>query len=441
MLSVVAIIGRPNVGKSTVFNCLTASNQALVADEPGVTRDRLYGYSEIDGRQFAFIDTGGLFADPSKVCESVTSQAWLAVAESDLVLFVVDAHSGLHPLDQQVAKQLYTLDKPVLLVVNKSDGMEENLAASDFHQLGFSLLATIAALHRRGIRKLINQIGELLPPDSGSAPLPNSGIGIAIIGRPNVGKSTLINSLLGEERVITHNMAGTTRDAISVPFQYQGEDLTLIDTAGVRRRGKVKVELEQGAVVRTLRSIHAAHVVVMMVDGSDDLSEQDLKLLSLVLKAGRSLIIAVNKWDMPSTYERSEVERSLDRRLTFVPFAEIHFISALHGQGIDKLLQSAMACYRAASQELRSSQVTRLLEHLVEKHSPPLVHGRRIRLRYAHPGGHYPLTIVIHGKQVDKLPLSYCRYLENGFRKALKLIGTPVKLRFKTDSNPFDKKS
>jgi len=324
------------------------------------------------------------------------------------------------------------------LVINKTDGLDVDHAAAEFHRLGFRQWFGIAATHRRGLKCLMEAtLADMSAFDKETDSLTSSGICVAILGRPNVGKSTLINRLLGEERVLAHDMPGTTRDSIFVPFSYHGQSYTLIDTAGVRRRARVTVALEQMAVAKSLRAIYAAHVVIIVIDAHENISEQDLKLLGLTLQAGRAVIIAVNKWDGLSNYQRQQVKAALERRLSFVSFAKCHFISALHGTGVGDLLSFAKHCYQAASKEWPTSRLTGILEDAVKAHQPPLEKGRRIKLRYAHLGGHHPLTIVIHGKQVSKLAHSYCRYLENYYRRALKLNSIPIKLRFKSGDNPF----
>ncbi|MAZ78238.1 MAG: ribosome biogenesis GTPase Der [Legionellaceae bacterium] len=440
MIPVVAIVGRPNVGKSTLYNCLTRTRDALVADLPGVTRDRIYGQAEFEEKTFIVVDTGGIVGEDEGITGLTEQQSQLAVQEADVILFLVDGKAGLHPVDSAIAQQLRSAHKKVILVVNKTDGQDENVAAADFHALGISALYAISASHRRGINSLLSSLTADFPDTASDEQIDDDrGICVAIIGRPNVGKSTLINRIVGQERVLAHDMPGTTRDSIDVPFEHRGQRYTLIDTAGVRRRSKVKELVERFSVVKSLQAIEACHVVVFVVDAQENISEQDLKLLGLVLKAGKALIIAVNKWDNLSGYQREQVIKSLDRRLSFVPYAKQHYISALHGTGVGDLFPLLQQCYRSAMQSLKTADLTALLELAVRQHPPPLVKGRRIKLRYAHAGGHNPPTVVIHGNQVKSVPGSYLRYLENFFRDKLKLVGTPIRLILKSGENPYVK--
>ena len=467
MLPTLVIIGRPNVGKSTLFNYLTRSRDAIVENMPGVTRDRIYGHGYYDndeqtdpskqdvhaeqddhseqdshceqqkGRQFIVIDTGGIMGDAENIQTLTEQQAWMAINEADMLLFMVDAQAGLQAGDEIIAEQLRATNKPVILVVNKSDGLNEDIAAAEFYSLGFAKQAIISAEHRRGTRQLLSLALASFPVNETSSPTTETGTRVAVIGRPNVGKSTLINRLLGEERVLVCDMPGTTRDSIFIPFTYREKNYTLIDTAGIRRRAKVTERLEQLSVIKSLQAIYAAHVVIIVINAQDNIGDQDLKLLGQVLKSGRALIIAVNKWDNLSAYQREQVQKELDRRLTFIDYAEKQFISALHGSGVGVLMQLVNRCHTSATRTLQTSELTEILQQAIFKHQPPLVRGRRIKLRYAHPGGYNPLTIIIHGKQAQKLPISYRRYLQNVYRKALNIIGAPIRIVMKTDDNPF----
>lgn len=438
MTPVIAIVGRPNVGKSTLFNQLTRSRDALVADMPGVTRDRQYGEGKVGDTPFIVIDTGGIAGEEFGLHGLTKAQVRLALEEADRVLFVLDAKEGLTVDDEQIAHELRQLGKPIFVAINKVDGTDEDQAMADFYQLGFESLVPIAATHGRGIRHLVDALLEGIEiADEELPPIQEQGIRVAIIGRPNVGKSTLVNRILGENRVITSDEAGTTRTSIYIPFERQGQHYTLIDTAGVRRRGKVFEAVEKFSVIKTLQAIEACNVTVLVISARDNITEQDLRLLGFILEAGKAVVIAVNKWDGMDSYDRERVKVEIDRQLTFVDFARMHFISALHGSAVGELYASIIEAYNSAMVPLQSSELTRILEQAVIDYQPPMSHGRRIKLRYAHPGGHNPPVIVIHGNQTEKLPDSYRRYLMKTFRKALKIMGTPVRLAFKTGENPY----
>lgn len=437
MLPVIAIVGRPNVGKSTLFNYLTKSRAALVADMPGVTRDRQYGEALFEGRSFIVIDTGGIAAaDESGLAQLTAEQVQQAVIEADCILFMVDARAGLSAADEIIAQQLRKRHKKVFVLVNKVDHENADIAVSEFHRLGFENPYAIAAKRGRGIKNVMAQILQEFPKPEVESELA-VGINIAIVGRPNVGKSTLINRMLGEERVIVCDEPGTTRDSIATPFEHQGERYTLIDTAGVRRRTKVKEVIEKFSFIKTLQAIDKAHVVIFVFNAQEGVSEQDLRLLGLVLEAGKGLIMAINKWDGLDEYRRTQIKDTIARRLPFADFARRYFISALHGTGVGKLYHAIQEAYASAGRELSTAQLTKTLEKAVMEHLPPLVKGRRIRLRYAHVGGHHPLMIVVHGKQVTALPQSYQKYLANYFRKTFNLVGVPVIVKFKADPNPY----
>lgn len=437
MIPVIAIVGRPNVGKSTLFNCLTQSRDAVVADIAGVTRDRQYGQGKVGDKPYVVIDTGGIGEDHGGIESLTAEQAQLAVIESDVLLFVVDARRGLAPADSVIAKQLRKLGKKVFLVINKVDGLDTNVAIAEFHRLGLGDPIGIAASHHQGVEQLMRHVLKHLPKAEEIIADDKAGIKIAIAGKPNVGKSTLVNRLLGEERVIVFDAPGTTRDSIYIPFERFDKKYTLIDTAGVRKRGQVTDVLEKISVVKTLQSISEANVVILVIDARSGVTEQDLHLLGFILDAGKSLVIAINKWDGLTKSDKDEVKRGLDRRLVFVDFAEIHFISALHGTGVGHLFEAVDRAYASATKILPTPLVSKILEKAVIKHQPPLVQGRRIKLRYAHVGGHNPPIIVIHGNQTKNLPEAYRRYLSSTYRKALKLVGTPIRIQLKDSNNPF----
>lgn len=439
MIPVVAIVGRPNVGKSTLFNQLTRSREALVIDLPGVTRDRQYGEGKVGERPFIAIDTGGLGGDEKTVDALMEEQSWQAVREADVVLFLVDGRSGLTPLDEEIAKALRLTQKTVQLVVNKTDGLNPDIAVSEFYTLGLGEPMPIAASHGRGVLQLIEHVLAPIPePEkTGSEGPEEAGIKIAIAGRPNVGKSTLVNRIIGEERMITFDEPGTTRDSIYIPLERMGTKYTIIDTAGVRRRARVTETVEKFSVVKTLQAIEDCHVVILLFDARAGVTEQDLSLLGFILETGRALVIAINKWDGMDPIDREQVKKALTYRLSFADFARIHFISALHGSGVGNLFESVHKAYQSATKELSTSKLTRILMDAVEQHTPPMVRGRRIKLRYAHAGGHKPPIIVIHGNQTEEVPETYKRYLMGVFRKRLDLEGTPIRIEFKTSDNPF----
>lgn len=441
MTPVIALVGRPNVGKSTLFNQMTRSRDALVADFPGLTRDRKYGEGNYEGQRFIAIDTGGLTGDERGLDAEMARQSMQAVEEADIVLFMVDGKAGLNGGDELIADHLRKTGKHAHLVVNKTDGQDPDIAASDFHGLGFDSVFLIAASHNRGIRSML----ELLLPgiDEGAeqdCADQYPGIRIGIVGRPNVGKSTLVNRMLGEDRVVVFDMPGTTRDSIYIPYERHDRPYTLIDTAGVRRRRNVSEVVEKFSIIKTLKAIEDAHVVILVLDARDGLVDQDLHLIGFVLDAGRSLVIAVNKWDGMAPEERAKVKEQVARRLDFLDYADKHFISALHGSGVGVMYGSVEACYESAMAKWPTNQLTAILQDATAQHQPPLVRGRRIKLRYAHQGGSNPPVVVVHGNQVESLPGSYKRYLENTFRKVLKVTGTPIRFEFKSGENPYANK-
>ena len=441
MLPIVALVGRPNVGKSTLFNVLTGTRDAIVADVPGLTRDRQYGFGRVGSTPFVVVDTGGLVENPKGIEAQMRAQTERAVAEADRLILLVDARAGLTPQDDFVAREIRKSGKPTTLAVNKSEGLDLDVVAADFHALGLGEPLGIAASHGQGCEDLMIQAlaGLEAEPEAEGADGRAAGVRIAIIGRPNVGKSTLVNRLIGEERVIASDQPGTTRDSILVPFERDGRQFQLIDTAGMRRRARVEDVIERASVAKTLQAIDEAHVVILVVDAHDTVSEQDASVLGVALNRGRALIIAINKWDGIPMEQREEIHRQLALRLDFVPFAPLHFISARHGTGVGELMQSTVRAYDAAMREMPTKELTRTLEHALTVHQPPLVHGRRIKLRYAHQGGRNPPRIVIHGNQTASVPDAYTRYLANIFRKNFDLFATPVVIEYRTDRNPYDR--
>ena len=441
-LPVIALMGRPNVGKSTLFNRLTRSRDALVADYPGLTRDRQYGVADLDSRSCVVVDTGGLGVEDEAIDALMAEQTRQALDESDLVLLVVDVRDGVVPGDEAVATMLRRAGKPVMVVANKAEGQPGDLASADFHGLGLGEPLAVSALHGHGLQGLIHAIAGLLPPtarqDGPSLTADNEdAIHIAVLGRPNVGKSTLVNRLLGDERVVTFDMPGTTRDAVAIPFERDEKSWVLIDTAGIRRRQRVRETIEKFSVVKALQAMEQANVTIVLLDASEGVTDQDASLIGLAVQRGRALVLGVNKWDGLPPEQRDTVRRQVDVKLPFVEFARLHYISALHGTGVGELFDSVCEAWAAASADLAASRLTRLLEQAVAAHAPPLVHGRRIKLRYAHQGGRNPPIIVIHGNQTGKVPPAYRRYLVNYFRRALGLWGTPLQLEFRTSENPY----
>jgi GTP-binding protein len=439
MKPVIALVGRPNVGKSTLFNCLTRSRDALVADQPGLTRDRKYGEGRIDNLQFIVIDTGGLSDEPEGLDSLMAGQVWQAVQEANLVLFLTDARQGLLAADEEIAQQLRRTGKQIRLVVNKIDGLNPDVVIPEFHALGLGEPIPISAANNYGVTSLVQAaLGEGTEFEE-TQPQPE-GIRIAVVGKPNVGKSTLVNRILGEERVLAFDSPGTTRDSIYIPFTREDQAYVLIDTAGVRRRGRVDDKLEKFSVIKTLQAIEHAHVVIMVIDAQEGITDQDAHLLGFILDAGRALVIAVNKWDGLSQDQRSRVKSELDRKLKFCDFAEVLYVSALHGTGVGNLFKPVLQAYHSAMIDVPTAKMTKILESAVEAHQPPLVKGRRIKLRYAHQGGRNPPVIVVHGNQTEKLPLTYRRYLMNYFIETLQLKGTAIRFEFVTGENPYQGK-
>jgi GTP-binding protein len=438
MLPAVALVGRPNVGKSTLFNRLTATRDALVADYPGLTRDRRYGIGRAADRKFIVIDTGGLAATGSSTMTAlVAEQVEIAIEEADAVVLVVDHRNGLTPEDTRIAERLRRESKPVVIAVNKAEGVVGELAEAEFHPLGLGTPVGISASHGQGVDELLEAALASFPVDAEENLDDEQGPKVAVIGRPNVGKSTLINRLLGENRLITSPEPGTTRDSVHVPCERDGQKFVLIDTAGIRRRARVEETVEKFSIVQSLKAIEDAGAIIAVLDARESVTDQDAHLVGLAAERGRALAIAVNKWDGLSGHERRLIEREVERKLDFVPYASMHYVSALHGSGIAELVQAALIAYKNAGVELATPRLTRVLEDALQVNPPPLVRGRQVRLRYAHQGGRYPPLIVVHGTQAQRLPDHYKRYLENAFREALKLKGTPVRVELRTGENPF----
>ena len=437
----VVLVGRPNVGKSTLFNRLTRTRDALVADLPGLTRDRHYGHGRLGNKPHLVIDTGGF--EPlarEGIMYQMARQTEQAIFEADVVIFVVDGRSGITDLDKEIANRLRRSDHPVLVAVNKTEGMSHGLVVADFHELGLGEPFAISAAHGEGVRTLIEEaLAPYEEPPEGD--FDGEVIKVAIVGRPNVGKSTMINALLGEERVIAFDQPGTTRDAIEVDFERGGGRYTLIDTAGLRRRGKVFEAIEKFSVIKTLQAIEGAQVVILVVDARQDISDQDAHIGSFIRESGRALVVAVNKWDGLDAYVREQVKDALESRLSFIDFARFHYVSALRAQGLEALFRSVDAAYRAAIADLPTPKLTRALIDAVARQAPPRSGLIRPKLRYAHQGGRNPPLIVVHGNALDKIPESYRRYLEHTFREVFKLQGTPLQIQFKVSINPFADKS
>jgi len=472
MLPVVALVGRPNVGKSTLFNRLTRSRNALVADYPGLTRDRQYGQAEVEEHPFIVIDTGGINGDEEGIDLLMAEQSLTAIDEADAVLFLVDARDGLTSADYGIADYLRKQDKKIFLVANKVDGIDADSAIAEFYALSLGEeVHKIAAAHGRGVTQLltlaltphIEALGQPKVANSAEgefdgfsndefehelseaeleqqideAPKENDTIKLAIIGKPNVGKSTLTNRILGEERVVVFDAPGTTRDSVYIPMEHNGRSYTLIDTAGIRRRKNVSDIVEKFSVIKTLRAIEDSNVCLLLIDAREGISDQDLSLLGFILESGRSLVLAVNKWDGLEEHAKNRIKTEMDRRLGFIDFAKVHFISALHGTGVGHLYASVEEAFISATKRISTAMVTKILDMAIFDHQPPMYNGRRIKLKYAHAGGYNPPIIVIHGNLAKKLPQSYKRYLMNYYRKSLKIMGTPIRIEFRETANPF----
>jgi GTP-binding protein len=441
MLPVVALVGRPNVGKSTLFNRITRSRDALVANYAGLTRDRKYGEANYAGCDFIVIDTGGISGNEEGIDAAMASQSLQAIEEADIILLLVDARDGLAAADRAIANHLRQGGKTAFLVANKTDGLDPELALLDFYELGLGRPWAVSASHGRGVPSLLDAVTADFVAVDENAPRSSErvldSLKIAIVGRPNVGKSTLVNRLLGEDRVVVYDQPGTTRDSIYINYERDGKPYTLIDTAGVRKRKNVSLTVEKFSIVKALQAVQDANVVILVMDGQEGIVDQDMHLLGYAIDSGRALVLAVNKWDGLEDSQRRQIRADIDRRLHFVDFAEVHYISALHGSGVGNLYKSIDTAYQAATADLSTPRLTRILQDAVVDHAPPMVNGRRIKMRYAHPGGTNPPIVVIHGNQVDAVPDSYKRYLEKIFRRELKLFGTPVRIQFRSHENPF----
>ena len=434
----IAIIGRPNVGKSTLFNRLTRTRDALVADQPGVTRDRHYGFATYDGQRYIVVDTGGIGQDDEDIDAQALAQTRAALEEADVVLFVVDSRQGLMAGDETIAEQLRRIDRPVHVVVNKSEGQVGASAVAEFHALAFGDPWAVSATHGDRISLLLAHVFEHLPPPRAQVlPHHRGAIRLALLGRPNAGKSTLVNRLLGETRMLTQNAPGTTRDAVASEFSFDDKPYVIVDTAGIRRRARIDDDVEKVSVVKAMQAMEAAQVVIVMLDAASGLSTQDIRLLNMAVERGRAAVIAVNKWDGLEDKQREKLHAELVKRIGAFDYLPLLFISALHGSGLRDLMDAIQASHRAAFAELSTNALSRTLEDAVEGHSPPAIHGRRIKLRYAHQGGRNPPTIVIHGNQTQRLSDEYKRYLMRRFREKFDLFGTPIHLVFKNSDNPY----
>ena len=440
MLPLVALVGRPNVGKSTLFNALTRTRDALVHDEPGVTRDRNYGVCRLDPtRPFVLVDTGGIAGSDEGLAGATAKQSRAAAEEADLILFIVDGREGASALDDDILAWLRKVDTPTYLVVNKIDGLDAEAALNDFARYGIKHVLGVSSAHRQGLDTLLAKVLAHLPEDGDAAILDDdpTRMRIAFVGRPNVGKSTLVNRILGEERMIASDVPGTTRDSIAVDLERDGRKYRLVDTAGIRRKSKVDEAVEKFSIVKTLQAIEQCQVAVILLDASEGVTDQDASVLGAVLDAGRALVVAVNKWDGLTTYQREQATALLARKLGFVDWAEAVRISALHGSGLRELFKAVHRAHASATREFGTSEVTRALEIAYETNPPPVVRGHVAKLRFAHPGGENPPTFIVHGTRLKTLSESYRRYLENFFRKRFKLVGTPVRFVFKEGENPY----
>ena len=438
MTPIVVIVGRPNVGKSTLFNRLTRTRDAIVHDEPGITRDRHYGAGRIGQKPYLLVDTGGFEPVATEgIYHHMARQTRQAVDESDVVLFIVDARAGLTSQDRIIADELRKTGRRLWVVVNKAEGMRSEVAAAEFHALGLGDPLPIAASHGENVSDLMDVVLAEFPHAKKEAEPEGKQPRIAVVGRPNVGKSTLVNALLGEERVIVFDQPGTTRDSIEIEFEHAGKPFTLIDTAGVRKRGRVSEAAEKFSVVKTMQSIADANVVVLVLDATQEVSEQDAHIAGFILEAGRALVLAVNKWEAVDEGRRDTIKRHLERKLTFLSFARLHFISALGRHGIGGLMKSVEAAYAAAMAKLPTPRLTRALQAAISKQEPPRAGYGRPKLRYAHQGGSNPPRIIVHGSALEHVPDSYRRYLERFFREAFKLQGTPLRVELKTGRNPY----
>jgi GTP-binding protein len=442
MKPTIVLVGRPNVGKSTLFNRLTGSRDALVADLPGLTRDRHYGHGRLGGKPYLVVDTGG-FEPVAKegILFEMAKQTRQAIAEGDVIVFLVDGRAGLTPQDKTIADLLRKTGRPCLLAVNKAEGMARERVTAEFFELGLGEPLPISSAHGENVRDLAELALQSFPEMEAETHAESEGSRIAIVGRPNVGKSTLVNTLLGEERVIAFDQPGTTRDSIYLDFERNGQRYTLIDTAGVRRRGKISEAVEKFSVIKTLQAIEDANVAVLLLDAQQGISEQDAHIAGFILEAGRALVVAVNKWDGVPEDERARIKSELDRKLGFLAFARQHFISAKEGRGINELFASVRAAYKAAMTKLPTPLLTRALQTAIQRQQPPRTGTVRPKLRYAHQGGTNPPLVVVHGNALQHIPASYTRYLEHFFRDTFQLQGTPLRIQFKTSANPYSEGS
>jgi len=447
VLPVLALVGRPNVGKSTLFNRLTGTKDALVADYPGLTRDRQYGFTRLPGdegeplRSAIVVDTGGITGDQGELDLQMSRHVQAAVEEANVVIFMVDGESGLTGGDENVAALIRRTGKPIILVVNKTEGRAAHESAAEFYALGIGDPLAISATRGDRVAAMLESALSHCPPVDASAPEDENapeGTRIAVVGKPNVGKSTLINRFLGEDRLLTQDEAGTTRDSIAIPFESDGRPFVLVDTAGIRRRARVKETIEKFSIVKSLQALEEADAVIVLIGAQDGVTEQDISLIGLILQRGRALTLGVNKWDGLSEYSRKDIRYELDRQLPFLDFVDVHFISALHGSNIFDILNSANRAARAAVRDLPTRELNDILHEALQAHPPPVVRGRRIKLSYAHQGGKRPPTIVIHGNQTERLPATYRRFLVNRFRRACRLRGTPIRIELRTGKNPFE---
>jgi GTPase len=445
MKPVIALVGRPNVGKSTLFNRLTKSRDAIVADYAGLTRDRHYGTGKQSGREFICIDTGGF--EPTVdtgIVKEMAKQTMQAIAESDVVLFIVDGRSGLSAQDHEIANLLRRLGKPSLLVANKAEGMQEAAQLSEFYELGFGEVLAVSAAHGQGIRSLVEAALEMLnlpELEDDDATVDDTTIRLAVAGRPNVGKSTLINVWLGEERLVAFDMPGTTRDAISVPFLKDEQQYELIDTAGLRRRGKVFEAIEKFSVVKTLQAIESANVVVLLIDATQGVTDQDAHIAGFIVESGRAVVVAINKWDAVDEYQREWVMRSVEQRLPFLKFASVFTMSATKRQGLGPVWKAIAQAHKSAMRKMPTPQLTRILEEAVQFQQPMRSGMFRPKMRYAHQGGMNPPVVVVHGNSLEHVSNAYKRYLEGRIRQAFDLTGTPLRVEMKTSANPYADKN
>ena len=447
MKPVIALVGRPNVGKSTLFNYLTKSKDALVADQPGLTRDRIYGVTRRFDNRYIVIDTGGIApvdgsTEKHEMNQAITSQVWLAIEEADIVFFMVDCVEGLVPQDQEVYKKLRNSNQKVFVIINKSDTSAIDMLSSEFYELGAERIYEVSAKSGKGVREIFAEVEQLFPftEEPAAEEKKHAPIKVAIVGKPNVGKSTLANALIGEERFVTSEEPGTTRDSISAPIEKFGTYFELIDTAGVRRRSKVHDMIEKFSVVKTLQAIEDVDVVVLMLDGAHEFAEQDARLAGMVLESGRAVVLAINKIDTCSKQDYKSIQKGFELKFRFLEFAERQFISAKKNEGITKLLHAVKRAYQSANIEVNTGELNRILESALEDFQPPLVRGRRIKLKYAAQINKCPPTFAIYGNQIGRIPAAYKRYLENYFRKTLQLVGTPISLLFKQPDNPYASK-